>query len=62
MTFDMVVALQDSKSGVMVTNTEVIMIWKDQYLSWRPEDYNGTTVMRVLYNTVWHPDVILYNT
>ncbi|XP_071532632.1 acetylcholine receptor subunit alpha-type acr-16-like [Panulirus ornatus] len=52
----------DSKKGVMVTNTEMVMTWVDPYLTWRPEDYNHTTVMRVLYSDVWHPDVILYNT
>ncbi|XP_042880203.1 neuronal acetylcholine receptor subunit alpha-10-like [Penaeus japonicus] len=52
----------DSKAGIMVTNTEVIMIWHDPYLTWDPEYYNHTSVMRVPYDLVWHPDVILYNT
>ncbi|KAK4321335.1 hypothetical protein Pmani_007855 [Petrolisthes manimaculis] len=52
----------DTKRGIMVTNTEVIMLWKDPYLSWDPNSYNNTKEMRVLYSDIWHPDVILYNT
>ncbi|KAK3855134.1 hypothetical protein Pcinc_038441 [Petrolisthes cinctipes] len=52
----------DTKRGIMVTNTEVIMLWNDPYLSWDPNSYNDTTELRVLYSDIWHPDVILYNT
>lgn len=52
---------QDTKAGIMVTNTEVILIWTDPYLRWDPDYYNNTVYLRVLYSDVWHPDIILYN-
>ncbi|XP_064087428.1 uncharacterized protein LOC135202107 [Macrobrachium nipponense] len=52
----------DSKNGVMITNSELIMKWNDPYLRWDPGYYNGTTSLRVPYENVWRPDIILYNT
>ncbi|XP_066940294.1 neuronal acetylcholine receptor subunit alpha-2-like [Macrobrachium rosenbergii] len=45
-----------------MTNTEMIMKWNDSFLRWNPADYNNTTVIRVPYEVVWYPDIILYNT
>ncbi|XP_066975356.1 uncharacterized protein [Macrobrachium rosenbergii] len=52
----------DSKNGVMITNSELIMKWNDPYLRWDPRYYNDTTSLRVPYQDVWYPDIILYNT
>ncbi|XP_068217896.1 uncharacterized protein [Palaemon carinicauda] len=52
----------DTKNGVMITNTEVITKWYDPYLQWDPDDYNQTTSLLVMYDDVWHPDIILFNT
>ncbi|XP_042894186.1 neuronal acetylcholine receptor subunit alpha-9-like [Penaeus japonicus] len=38
------------------------MQWHDHYLTWDPDLYNGTRVIRVPYHEIWYPDVILYNT
>ncbi|XP_069937061.1 neuronal acetylcholine receptor subunit beta-4-like, partial [Cherax quadricarinatus] len=46
----------------MKTNTEMIMKWKDYNLKWNPDDYNGTTSIRIPYRNIWFPDIILVNT
>ncbi|XP_042880202.1 neuronal acetylcholine receptor subunit alpha-10-like [Penaeus japonicus] len=52
----------DTKRQEMVINSEMIMKWKDRFLEWDPDDYNGTTSIRVPYTDIWYPDIILYNT
>ncbi|XP_047488267.1 neuronal acetylcholine receptor subunit beta-3-like [Penaeus chinensis] len=52
----------DTRDQTLYLNTEMIMEWHDHYLEWNPALYNGTSVIRVPYHEIWHPDVILYNT
>ncbi|XP_076028460.1 neuronal acetylcholine receptor subunit alpha-9-like [Oratosquilla oratoria] len=52
----------DTRNQVLMTNSEMIMKWYDHHLKWDPEEYENTTTIRVPYNDIWYPDVILYNT
>ncbi|XP_076038346.1 neuronal acetylcholine receptor subunit alpha-7-like [Oratosquilla oratoria] len=46
----------------MQVNTEVILRWVDYHLQWDPSNYNDTTVIRVPFDEIWYPDIVLYNT
>ncbi|XP_068236062.1 acetylcholine receptor subunit beta-like 2 isoform X2 [Palaemon carinicauda] len=52
----------NTRDQKLMTNNEMIMKWDDNFLRWNPADYNDTRVIRVPYETIWYPDVILYNT
>ncbi|XP_042855265.1 neuronal acetylcholine receptor subunit alpha-9-like, partial [Penaeus japonicus] len=52
----------DTRAQTLFLNGELIMQWHDHYLTWDPDLYNGTRVIRVPYHEIWYPDVILYNT
>ncbi|KAH9513383.1 Neuronal acetylcholine receptor subunit alpha-10 [Bulinus truncatus] len=36
-------------------------IWTDPKLSWDPRKYGNVTVINLPYDTVWLPDIVLYN-
>ncbi|KAJ7999575.1 hypothetical protein DPEC_G00195840 [Dallia pectoralis] len=35
--------------------------WNDYKLRWNPEDYENVTSVRVPSQTIWRPDIVLYN-
>ena len=35
--------------------------WMDYQLAWDPSDYGGITVIRILSEKVWKPDIVLFN-
>lgn len=34
--------------------------WTDVKLKWNPDDYGGITAIRVPSETIWLPDIVLY--
>ena len=44
-----------------VTPTRVFQKWKDEKLTWKPEDYNGVQRVWVDAHKVWKPDIMVYN-
>lgn len=40
----------------------VLQRWKDDYLIWNPDDYGGVVSVKMSYEKIWIPDVMLYNT
>ena len=40
---------------------EFIQVWMDHNLQWDPEKYGGLRVIRLPYDSVWRPDILLYN-
>lgn len=34
--------------------------WVDVKLKWNPDDYGGITSIRVPSETIWLPDIVLY--
>ena len=45
----------------MLTNSEMILVWGDSRLTWDPDDYGGIKIIRQPYESVWAPDILLYN-
>lgn len=37
------------------------MQWKDTRLSWTPDDYDGIVNFHIGMETLWNPDIYLYN-
>lgn len=35
--------------------------WTDVKLKWDPEEYGGVTDLRYPVDSIWKPDVLLYN-
>ncbi|XP_059478376.1 neuronal acetylcholine receptor subunit alpha-10 [Neocloeon triangulifer] len=51
----------DEKNQILTTNCWLTYIWTDHHLKWNASDFAGIKVVRIPYNRVWKPDVILYN-
>ena len=51
----------DEKNQVLITNAWTRYEWFDQYLRWRPQDFANLTSIRIPSNTIWKPDIVLYN-
>ncbi|XP_068177520.1 neuronal acetylcholine receptor subunit non-alpha-3-like isoform X2 [Antennarius striatus] len=50
----------DEKNQLMTTNVWLWQEWVDVKLRWNPDDYGGITSIRVPSETIWLPDVVLY--
>jgi len=50
-----------AKKKVLSTYFWLRYVWKDSRLAWDPEEYGGTSVLRFDPNSVWRPDITLYN-
>ena len=35
--------------------------WVDYKLQWDPAKYGGVKVVRIPYDAIWKPDILLYN-
>lgn len=35
--------------------------WIDNKLRWNPQKYGGIKVVRLPYDSLWRPDILLYN-
>ncbi|XP_019867563.2 neuronal acetylcholine receptor subunit alpha-7-like [Aethina tumida] len=51
----------DEKNQILTTNCWLTQIWVDHHLKWNPSEFAGIKVIRIPYNRVWRPDLILYN-
>ncbi|KAL3266843.1 hypothetical protein HHI36_010994 [Cryptolaemus montrouzieri] len=51
----------DEKNQILTTNCWITQIWKDYHLRWNASDFAGIKVIRIPYQRVWKPDIILYN-
>ncbi|XP_046325861.1 ligand-gated ion channel 4-like isoform X2 [Haliotis rufescens] len=52
----------DEKNQIMTTNCWINQGWIDKKLAWVPEKYGNISVIRIPYDSVWLPDIVLYNT
>ncbi|KAK1886831.1 Neuronal acetylcholine receptor subunit non-alpha-3 [Dissostichus eleginoides] len=50
----------DEKNQAMTTNVWLWQEWVDVKLKWNPDDYGGITSIRVPSETIWLPDIVLY--
>ncbi|XP_018024328.1 neuronal acetylcholine receptor subunit alpha-10 [Hyalella azteca] len=51
----------DEKNQILTTNCWLTQVWIDAHLIWNASDFGGISVIRVPYDKVWKPDIILYN-
>ena len=51
----------DEKNQVVTTNCWLNQHWLDFQLKWDPNDFGGIRIIRLPYNTIWLPDILLYN-
>ncbi|XP_073998729.1 neuronal acetylcholine receptor subunit alpha-7-like isoform X1 [Rhodnius prolixus] len=51
----------DEKNQILTTNCWLTQIWTDHHLKWNMSDYEGIEVIRLPFQSVWKPDIILYN-
>lgn len=35
--------------------------WKDELLTWDPNEFGGLKIMRMPCERIWLPDIVLYN-
>ena len=38
-----------------------LQTWNDYKLTWNPEEYDNVTQLYVPAESIWHPDLVLYN-
>ena len=46
----------------IMTRFHLFQRWKDDYLTWNPDDYGGVWSVKMSHEKIWVPDVMLYNT
>ncbi|XP_060561668.1 neuronal acetylcholine receptor subunit alpha-10-like isoform X2 [Ruditapes philippinarum] len=51
----------DETNQVLRTHMWLHQHWKDESLNWNPDHYNGLEEIYVPSDTIWLPDVMLYN-
>ncbi|XP_061684648.1 neuronal acetylcholine receptor subunit beta-3a isoform X2 [Syngnathoides biaculeatus] len=50
----------DEKNQLMTTNVWLWQEWVDVKLKWNPDEYGGIPSIRVPSETIWLPDIVLY--
>ncbi|KAJ8688623.1 hypothetical protein QAD02_024418 [Eretmocerus hayati] len=51
----------DDKTSSFILHTWVFLIWTDQHLTWKPEDFDGVDKIQVRSYEIWEPDFSIYN-
>ncbi|XP_014292243.2 neuronal acetylcholine receptor subunit alpha-7 [Halyomorpha halys] len=51
----------DEKNQILTTNCWLTQIWTDHHLTWNISEFEGIEVIRLPFQSVWKPDIILYN-
>ncbi|ELK27606.1 Neuronal acetylcholine receptor subunit alpha-5 [Myotis davidii] len=51
----------DEKNQLMTTNVWLKQEWRDVKLRWNPEDYGGIRAIRVPSDSLWTPDIVLFD-
>ncbi|KAK3091433.1 hypothetical protein FSP39_019854 [Pinctada imbricata] len=51
----------DERNQVLSTNVWATYNWKDIYMRWDPQKYGNITKIRVPSDSIWKPDMKLYN-
>lgn len=52
---------QDERNQILTTYLWIRQVWRDAYLTWEKEDYDGLDTIRIPSSYVWRPDIVLYN-
>lgn len=51
----------NTKSQELKTCLWLNFQWTDEFLTWKPENYQGVKTIRVPIDQIWKPDILLYN-
>ena len=51
----------DEKNRVLVTDVWTRLRWTDKDLVWKKEDFGNVSNIKVNYDSIWKPDITLYN-
>lgn len=51
----------DEKNQLIIVSLWIRQSWFNQFLTWKPEDFQGMDQINVNANKVWIPDLYLYN-
>ena len=51
----------DEKNQILTMNCWITQQWVDAHLTWNKSHFGGVDTIRLPYDTVWKPDIILYN-
>ncbi len=51
----------DEKQQMLVFSGWLDMSWTDYSLKWNPEEYGNISVLSVMSEKIWVPDLVLYN-
>ena len=53
--------LQDEKNEIIALNMWVIHEWEDLSFKWNASHYGGVDMLNVPAESIWLPDIVLYN-
>ena len=51
----------DEKNQILTMNCWITQVWNDTHLTWNTSHFWGIATIRLPYDKVWKPDIILYN-
>lgn len=51
----------DEKNQILTTNCWITSVWNDTHLTWNASDFGNISSIRLPFDKVWKPDIILYN-
>ena len=51
----------EEENHILISDMWMRLKWIDADLSWKTEDFEGINVLRVNYDDIWKPDIVLYN-
>ena len=46
--------------GILLILNVLFKVWTDEFLTWNPSEFNGTEEMFLPADSVWLPDITLY--
>ncbi|XP_059171418.1 neuronal acetylcholine receptor subunit beta-3-like [Physella acuta] len=52
----------DEKNQVLTTSVWIYEEWKDEMLQWSPDQYQGQKAIMIPADSVWLPDIFIFNT
>lgn len=51
----------DEKNQILKQQAWVRLYWRDEFMTWDPEEYDGLDTVYVSVEDIWRPDIVLYN-
>ena len=51
----------DEKRRVLTSDLWMRLAWTDKDLTWKPEDFGNVSSLKVAHDSIWLPDITLYN-